>query len=203
MTAGIRATLRDDHAQHKNISEFWRVPALGQSQLICQSASSLLLSALPPRLAEGTAFRGSKCSMLRDKQLAGALMTGVAKARQVARWIWCGPRQALKQRGESKSKGYYTLMGITDYSDTAQANYVYCKHLTVLWCYCSVLGKSCHEVTFWVILYCYYSHVSLSLVSPSCILTWPLRLGGFISIHRSSRLCISLFLNICTTFIWN
>lgn len=46
MTAGIRATLRDNHAQHKNISEFWRVPALGQSQLICQSASSVLLSAV-------------------------------------------------------------------------------------------------------------------------------------------------------------
>jgi len=57
--------------------------------------------------------------MFRDKQLAGVLMTGVVKARQVARWIWCGPRQALEQRGESKSKGYHTLMGISGYSDTA------------------------------------------------------------------------------------
>lgn len=104
MTAGIRATFRDDHTQHKNISQFWRVPALGQSQLICQSASSLLLSALLLRLAEGTAFRGSKRSMLRDKQLARVLMTGVAKARQVARWIWCGLRQALKQRGKSNQR---------------------------------------------------------------------------------------------------
>lgn len=70
--------------------------------------------------------------MLGDKQLAGVLVTGVGKARQVARWIWCGPRQALKKKGESESRGYHTMMGISDYCDTAGANAASCKLFSAL-----------------------------------------------------------------------
>jgi len=144
------------------------VPALGQSQLIWQSASSLLLSALLPWLAEGTAFRGSKCSMLRDKQLAGVLMTGVAKARQVARRIWCGPRQALKQRGESKAKGYCTLMEnlwlqwhCTGKLHTLQALISALVQLQYL-----VVQR--HSKSFYIAIII-ATHVTLSLISPSSL----------------------------------